>query len=280
MQTVDPSLEVPGLSEKYKEYRDIFSVQRAKSLPEHRPHDLTIQIENDKAPPLGSIYSLLTLELQTLQEFLEENTKAGIIWLSKASCGAPVLFVKKKDGSLRLCVDYWGLNWITCKDRYQIPLLTDLLDAPRKVQIYSKIDLKNAYHLVCIAKGDEWKTTFCTRYGSFKWLVIPFGLLNLVYSNNLEDHKKHVKEVLRKLRDNKLYMSSTKCVFYQNRVEFLGFILGSNSLRMDKSKIQTIRDWLTSCQVRDVQSFLEFTNFYRCFINNYTGVLAPLICLT
>jgi len=100
MHTVEPPLEVPGLPEEYREYRDVFSAQRAKSLPKHQPHDLTIQIENDKVPPLGPIYSLLTLELQTLQEFLEENTKAGIIRLSKAPCGAPVLFVKKKDGSL------------------------------------------------------------------------------------------------------------------------------------------------------------------------------------
>jgi len=110
IHTVDPPLEVPGLSEEYREYRDVFSIQRAKSLPEHRPHDLTIQIENDKAPSLGPIYSLSTLKLQTLQEFLEENTKVGIIRPSKAPCGAPVLFVKKKDRSLRLCVDYRGLN--------------------------------------------------------------------------------------------------------------------------------------------------------------------------
>jgi len=178
---------------------------------------------------------LSTLELQTLQEFLEENTKARIIRLSKAPCGAPVLFVKKKDGSLQLCIDYQGLNQITHKDRYPIPLLTDLLDAPRKMRIYSKIDLKNAYHLVRIAKEDKWKTTFRTCYGSFEWLVMPFGLSNapsafqkfmnevfydlldvyvviyfdniLVYSNNLEDHKKHVKEILRRLQGNKCYVS-------------------------------------------------------------------------
>ena len=178
MHTVDPSLEVPGLPEEYREYRDVFSAQRAKSLPEHWPHDLTIQIENDKAPPLGPVYFLSTLELQSLQEFLEENTKAGIICPSKAPCGTPVLFVKKKDRSLWLCVDYRGLNRITRKDHYPIPLLTDFLDAPRKARIYSKIDLKNAYHLVRIAKGDEWKTTFRTRYSSFEWLVMPFGLSN------------------------------------------------------------------------------------------------------
>jgi len=173
---------------------------------------------------------------------IEENIKTGIICLSKSPCGAPVLFVKKKDRTLRLCVDYRGLNWMTCKDRYPIPLLNDLLDAPRKTRIYSKIDLKSAYHLVRIAKGDEWKTAFRTRYGSFEWLVMPFGLSNapsvfqrfmndifsdlldvsvviyldniLIYSDNMDDHKKHVKEVLRRLQENQLYVSPTKCVFH------------------------------------------------------------------
>jgi hypothetical protein len=90
----------------------------------------------------------------------------------------PILFIKKKDGSLRLCVDFRDLNPITQKDKYPLPLVTDLLDAPRKAQIYTKIDLKHAYHLVQISEGDEWKTVFCTCYGSFKWLVMPFGLNN------------------------------------------------------------------------------------------------------
>ena len=111
------------------------------------------------------------------------------------------------------------------------------------------------------------------------YIIIYFDDI-LIYSDNLEDHKKHVKEVLRRLQDNKLYASSTKCVFHQNRVEFLGFILGSDSLRMDESKIQTIWDWPTPCRVKDVQSFLEFTNFYRHFINNYVGVSVLLTHLT
>jgi len=154
-QTGEADPEIPGLPEEYQEYRDIFSTQKAKLLPEHRPYDLAIQIKGDKIPPLGPIYSLSALELKTLQEFLEENIKTGIICPSKSPCGAPVLFVKKKDGTLCLCVDYHGLNRMTRKDRYLIPLLNDLLDAPRKARIYSKIDLKSAYHLVRIAKGDE-----------------------------------------------------------------------------------------------------------------------------
>ena len=162
-----------------------------------------------------------------MQEFLEENTKTGIIRPSKFSCSALVLFVKKKDGTLRLYVDYCGLNRMTRKDRYLIPLLHDLLDTPRKAQIYSKIDLKSAYHLMYIVKGDEWKTAFCTHYNLFEWLVMLFGLLNalsafqcfmndifsdildifvviyldniLIYSNNINNYKKHVKEVLKRL---------------------------------------------------------------------------------
>ena len=195
-----------------------------------------------------------------------------------------------------------------CKDRYPISLLNDLLDAPRKAWIYLKIDLKSAYHLVCIAKGDEWKTAFRTRYGSFKWLVMPFGLSNapsafqrfmndifsdvldifvviylddiLIYSDNIDDHKKHVKKVLKRLRENQLYTSPTKCVFHQDRIEFLGFVLGVDGLRMDESKTQTIQNWPTLHWVKDVQSFLGFANFYKRFIDNYTEITSPLTCLT
>jgi len=157
VQTREADLEIPELPKEYQEYRDIFSTQKAKLLPEHRPYDLAIQIEEDKIPFLDPIYSLSALELKTLQEFLEENTKTDIIHPSKSPCGTPVLFVKKKDRTLHLCIDYRGLNWMTRKDRYPILLLNDLLDAPRKAWIYSKIDLKSAYHLVHIAKGNEWK---------------------------------------------------------------------------------------------------------------------------
>ena len=113
--------------------------------------------------------------MSALCEFLDENLRNGFVRPSNSSHGAPILFVKKKDGSLRLCVDFRGLNKISKKDRYPLPLI---LDSPGKAQIYTKIDLRHAYHLVRIREGDEWKTTFCTKYGSFEWLVMPFGLSN------------------------------------------------------------------------------------------------------
>jgi len=142
------NMELENLPLEYHEFTNVFSKTESKPLPDHRPYDLSIQIEGEQSPPLGPIYSLSALELQTLREFLDENLKTGIICTSSSPCGAPVLFVRKKNGSLRLCVDYRGLNKMTQKDCYPIPLLSDLLDAPNKARVYSKIDLRSAYHLV------------------------------------------------------------------------------------------------------------------------------------
>jgi len=193
---------------------------------------LKIEIEDGAKPPLGPIYPLSESELVALREFINEHLAMGFICSSKSPFGAPVLFIKKKDGSLRLCVDFCRLNAITWKDKYPLPLISDLLDAPWRARIFTKLDLKHAYHLVRVALGDEWKTAFRTRYGSFEWLVMPFGLTNalsvfqrfvneifadllavyilvylddiLIFSNNMADHKKHVKEVLQRLRKHGL----------------------------------------------------------------------------
>ena len=187
-------------------------------------------------------------------------------------------------------MDFRALNKITKKDQYPLPLLTDLLDAPQKAQIYTHLDLRHAYHLVQIAEGDEHKTTFQTRYGSYEWLVMPFGLTNapatfqhfvnevfadmldvsvliylddiLIYSDNKEDHQKQVKEVLRRLRQNGLYAREDKCEFHKTELEFLGFILTPDSLKMSSDKVQVILEWPEPRKVRDIQSFLGFRNFY------------------
>src|ERR1700678_154612 len=124
------------------------------------------------------MYSVSQSELQTLREFIDEHLRIGFIRHSSSPHGAPILFVHKKDGSLRLCVDYRGLNKITKKDRYPLPLVSDLLNTAGKARIYTSLDLRHAYHLVQVTEGDKWKTTFRTRYGSFEWLVMPFGLTN------------------------------------------------------------------------------------------------------
>jgi len=170
---------------------------------------------------------LSKFEQEILKQFIDENLINGFIHSTSSPHGVPVLFMKKKDGSLWLYVDFHGLNRITKKDRYPLPLISDLLDSPRKARIYTKIDLRHAYHLVHIAEGDEWKTAFCTRYGAFEWSVMPFGLTNapaafqrfmndmffdlldvcvvvylddiLIYSDDITQHQSHIKEVLKRL---------------------------------------------------------------------------------
>ena len=150
---------------------------RGRDTP-HRKYDLKIDLEEGTSPPLGTIYSLSPVELEALRTFIDENLCTSFIQPSSSPHAAPVLFIKKKDGSLQLCVNFHSLNKISKKDRYPLPLISDLLDSPSHAKIYTKIDLRHTYHLVWIAPGDEWKTAFQMRYGSYEWLVMPFGLTN------------------------------------------------------------------------------------------------------
>jgi hypothetical protein len=135
-------------------------------------------LEEGSTPPLGTIYPLSPVELEALRKFLDENIATRLLCSSSSPYGAPILFVKKKDGSLRLCVDFHGLHQITKKDQYLLPLISDLLESPSCAKIYTNIDLRSAYHLVRIVSGDEWKTAFQMHYSSYEWLVMPEGLTN------------------------------------------------------------------------------------------------------
>ncbi|KIN97850.1 hypothetical protein M404DRAFT_78300, partial [Pisolithus tinctorius Marx 270] len=311
---VEDALNLSSIPPEYHEYAnyhnfaDVFSKAKASALPPHREYDLKIELEEGTTPPLGTIYSLSPVELQALRTFIDENLTTGFIRPTSSPYAAPVLFVKKKDGSLQLCVDFRGLNKITKKDRYPLPLISDLLDSPSRAKIYTKIDLRHAYHLVWIAPGNEWKTAFRTRYGSYEWLVMPFGLTNapaafqrfvntifadmldvcivvylddiLIYSGDKESHKWHVREVLRRLWLHGLYAKPEKCEFHSDSVKYLGFHLSPAGLTMSKEKVQTICDWPEPRKVKDIQSFLGFTNFYHRFIFNYLDIVVPLTQLT
>ena len=176
--TANLNSESADMESVLESYPNVFSKAKADALAPHRPYNLKIALEDGTMPPQPSIYSLSNSELGTLCKFIDKHLNIGFIRRSCSSHGTPILFVKKKDGSLRLCVDFQSLNKVTKKDRYPLPLITDLLDEPQKARIYTKIDLQHMYHLVQIAEGNEWKTAFCTCYGSFEWLVMPFGLTN------------------------------------------------------------------------------------------------------
>ena len=166
-----------GVPKCYYDFADVFSKSKAKTLAPHQDYNLKIKIEDGAKPPLGPIYPLLESELVALQEFIDEHLAMSFICSSNL-CSELLSFIKKKDGSLWLCIDFCWLNAITWKDKYPLTLISDLLDAPWQAHIFTKLNLKHIYHLVHVALGDEWKTAFHSCYGSFEWLVMPFGLTN------------------------------------------------------------------------------------------------------
>ena len=171
----DRILDVP---KEYQEFRTLFSEVEANKLPPHRSGDHHIQLREGTVPSFGPLYSLSKYELESLRKWLDENLAKGFIRPSSSPAGSPILFVKKKDGSLRLCVDYRDLNEKTIKNRYPLPLIQETLMQLSKAKYFTKLDIRGAYNLIRIADGDEWKTVFQTRYGLFESLVMPFGLTN------------------------------------------------------------------------------------------------------
>ena len=209
----------------YHEFLDKFSKSKADKLPDHNPQfNHHIDIEEGSTPPFRPVYSTSEAEAATLHNFLKENLDCGFICQSQSLCSTPVLFAKKKDGTLHLCVNWCGLNAITQKDHYLLPLIPNLMDHLYDSWIFTKINLCGTYNLVHIAPGDKWKTAFCTHYGSFNFLVMHFRLTNtpatfwrfmnsifsdvldrfvvvyldniLIFSRNPEEHKENVQEVL------------------------------------------------------------------------------------
>ena len=292
------------IPDKYRSFLDVFSKKSADTLPPHREYDHPINLEPDTKPPFGPLYNLSELELNALREWIDENLGKGFIRTSKSPAGAPILFVKKKDGSLRLCVDYRGLNKITIKDRTPLPLIGESIDRLRRAKVFTKIDLRGAYNLLRIREGDEWKTAFRTRYGHFETLVMPFGLTNapatfqsfmndifrdlldhfvviylddiLIYSDTPEQHTDHVTQVLERLRSHQLYAKAEKCEFDKQQCQFLGFVISKDGVKMDDSKVKAVLEWPAPTTVKQLQAFLGFANFYRRFIPRFSRTCVPL----
>ena len=287
-QTKDPRLLVP---EHFHDFLHVFEKGEARKLPPHRSYDHSIPLKPDSSPRFGPLYGMLHKELLTLKEFIEENLAKGFIRHSSSPAGAPVLFVKKADGSLRFCVDYRGLNEMTIKNRYPLPLIQETLARLQKARWYTKLDLRDGYYHLRIAEGEEWKTAFRIRYGHFEYQVMPFGLTNapgsfqhfindtlrefldlfctaflddiLIYSDSQEENKKHTRQVLERLAEVGIHLKPEKCMFHVQEVDYLGLVITPGGLRMQEEKVATIRNWEDPKCLKDVQSFLGFANFYR-----------------
>ena len=175
---VEPEYITVDVPTEYEDLSDVFGKAENLTLPDHGPYDHAIDLEPGRTPPFGPLYNLSATELSTLREYLERNLQKGMIRHSISPAASPLLFTPKKDGGLRPCVDYRSLNDMTIKNRYPLPLITEALDRLQGAQIFTKLDVKDAYNRIRIKDGDEWKTAFRTRFGLFEYLVLPFGLTN------------------------------------------------------------------------------------------------------
>lgn len=258
--------------------------------------------------PFGRIFPLSETELDTLRLYIDENLEKGFIHPSSSPAGAGIFFVKKKDKTLRPCVDYLELNIITIKNRYPLPLIPELFQRFRSARVFSKLDLRGVYNLVHICEGDRWKTAFQTRFGHFEYLVMPFGLCNapatfqhfvnnifqdyldnliivylddiLVFSTTLEIHRAHIKKVITIPRTHGLYVKAEKCNFEKESIQFLGLVISTKGVAMDPQKVKAILDWPAPSDKKGVQRFIGFSNFYRRFIHNFSAIIAPITQVT
>ncbi len=295
------------ISLEYADYSDVFLFDLAMELPMNTGiNKHSIEFVGSKQPPNGLINSLSQVELETLMTYIETHLKTGFIRLSKCPADASILFDKKLDGSLRLCVDYRGLNNPTIKNQFPLHLICVSLDRLGRAKRFTKLDLTSAHHWMKIWEGDEWETGFLTRYGNFEYQVMPFGRLNalasfqryinkifakkldifvIVYLDDVlvftkdsgQPHMDTVQWVLEQLRKHSFYANLKKCRFHQDEVWFLGFVVSAKGIKIEEERIEAVKAWAEPKSVRDIQVFLGFTNFYRRFIKDFSKITAPFI---
>ncbi|KAA0065937.1 ty3-gypsy retrotransposon protein [Cucumis melo var. makuwa] len=223
-----------------KDYPDVFP-EELPGLPPHREVEFAIELEPGTVPISRAPYRMAPTELKELKVQLQELLDKGFIRPSVSPWGAPVLFVKKKDGSMRLCIDNRELNKVTVKNRYPLPMIDDLFDQLQGATVFSKIDLRSGYHQLRIKDGDVPKTAFRSRYGHYEFIVMSFGLTNAPKTK--AEHEEHLCMVLQTLRDNKLYAKFSKCEFWLKQVFFLGHVVSKAGVSVDPAKIEAVTSW-------------------------------------
>ncbi|KAL0562098.1 hypothetical protein IC582_002548 [Cucumis melo] len=290
-----------------RDYPDVFP-EKLPGLPPHREVEFAIELEPGTVPISRAPYRMAPAELKELKVQLQELLDKGFIRPSVSPWGAPVLFVKKKDGSMRLCIDYRELNKVTVKNRYPLPRIDDLFDQLQGATVFSKIDLRSGYHQLRIKDEDIPKTAFRSRYGHYEFIVMSFGLTNapavfmdlmnrvfrefldtfvivfiddiLIYSKTEAEHEEHLRMVLQTLRDNKLYAKFSKCEFWLKQVSFLGHVVSKAGVSVDPAKIEAVTGWTRPSTVSEVRSFLGLAGYYRRFVENFSRIATPLTQLT
>lgn len=286
-----------------KEFPDVFP-EDLPGLPPERDVEFVIELQPGTAPISRRSYRMTPKELAELKTQLQDLLNKGFIRPSSSPWGCPAIFVKKKDQTLRLCVDYRPLNEVTIKNKYPLPRIDLLFDQLSGAKVFSKIDLRSGYHQIRIRPEDVPKTAFTTRYGLYEYLVMSFGLTNapahfmylmnsvfmpeldkfvvvfiddiLIYSKTKEDHAEHLRIVLTRLREHQLYAKFSKCEFWLDTITFLGHILSAEGVAVDPSKVKDILEWKPPTTVHQVRSFLGMAGYYRRFIPDFSKIAKPI----
>ena len=277
-------------------------------MPPDREIEFSIDLIPGTQPIYKAPYRMAPAELKELKEQLQELINRGLIRLSVSPWGALVLFVKKKDGSMRLCIDYRDLNRVTIKNKYPLPCINDLFDQLKGAKVFSKIDLRLGYHQLKVKEEDVQKTAIRTRNGHYEFLVMPFGVTNapsvfmdlmnrvfhmyldwfvvvfiddiLVYSTNHQDHGEHLKTVLGVLREKQLFAKLKKCEFWLEEVSFFGHLISKDGIAVDPNKIEAVVNWERPTNVHKIRSFLGLASYYRRFVKGFSTLSGPLTSLT
>lgn len=302
LQEVSGSTSSAQLQSLLTEYDDVFG--ELKELPPKRPIAHVIPLEPGAKPIFKNMYRLTPKEKAEVERQIKDLLAKGLIEPSSSPWGAPVLFVPKQDGSLRMCIDYRALNKVTVKNRYPIPRIDDLLEQLQGAKCFSNLDLSSGYWQIRIDDQDIEKTAFRTHVGHYQWRVLSFGLTNcpstfqqlmnqifkeylgkfviiylddiLIFSPTPEAHLEHLRLVLDKLRTNKLYVKKSKCHFNLSEITFLGHVVGPDGVKVDPRKVQAVQSWPVPQDIHQLRSFLGLANYFRKFIQGYSSLVRPL----
>ena len=288
------------------EFNDVF--QEAKGLPPEREIEFEIPTLPHQ-PPHMKPYRLSPAEEAEVKRQVTDLLARGWIQESTSPYAAPILFAKKKGGALRMCCDWRKLNSYTIKNRWPLPNIESTIDRLSGATVFSSLDCQSAYHQIRIKPTDIPKTAFTAGYmGLYEWKVMAFGLTGApacfqrlithilrpyigqfvqvylddicVYSSTPEQHEEHLRLVLQKLRQHKLYAQHKKCEFNKPELKYLGFIVGRDGVKVDPEKTKVVRDWATPSTVKELQAFLGLSNYFRKFIQGYSAMVAILTTLT
>jgi hypothetical protein len=287
-----------------EEFMDVFP-EELPGMPPEIEVEFYIDLILGTAPIAKKPYRMAPTELAELKLQIAELQQKGYIRPSSSPWGALALFITKKDGSMRMCIDYRSLNEVTIKNKYPLPRIDDLFDQLQGAKYFSKTDLRSGYHQLRIKEANIQKTAFVTRYGQYEFTVMPFGLTNaptffmnlmnkvfleeldkfvivfiddiLIYSKSREDHEHHLRIVLERLRSHQLYAKLSKCEFWLEKIAFLGHILTAEGIEVDPSKVEAVSKWKQPSNVSEVRSFLGMAGYYRCFIKGFSSIARPMV---